>query len=55
VLCVFFSLSFFSPYISSRARWRGTKEKGGDHEARRRNATSHSKNELYLIKKGGHK
>lgn len=28
------------------------KGKGGVQEARRRNATSHSKNELYLIKKG---
>lgn len=27
--------------------------KGGVQEARRRNATSHSKNELYLIKKRG--
>lgn len=31
------------------------KGKGGVQEARRRrNATSHSKNELYLIKKRGH-
>jgi len=33
----------------------GDEREGGVQEARRRrNATSHSKNELYLIKKGGH-
>lgn len=50
-----FILFIFFPYTTTKARWRGDEGEGGVQEARRRrNATSHSKNELYLIKKGGH-
>lgn len=46
-MCFIFFFFFF-PYTTTKARWRGTKGEGGVQEARRRrNATSHSKNELY--------